>query len=119
VAVILCCRQNFQEKNITLAIAKELKDLLEKGGAKVVMTRTTDIDVYAPNDGAVEELQARCDIANDTRADAFVCIHIDSYATADASGVTAYYNGKTPYDFNLANIYMRKTYKPRRSLTEA
>jgi N-acetylmuramoyl-L-alanine amidase len=91
-----------QEKNITLAIAKELKDLLEKGGAKVVMTRTTDIDVYAPNDGAVEELQARCDIANDTRADAFVCIHIDSYATADASGVTAYYNGKTPYDFNLA-----------------
>jgi len=83
-----------KEKDITLAISMRLKKLLEQAGAKVIMTRTTDVDVYAPNDGAVEELQARCDVANAAGADAFVCIHIDSYSTPDVGGVTAYYNNK-------------------------
>lgn len=91
-----------QEKNITLAISKRVASLLTNAGATVVMTRTTDVDVYAPNDGAVEELQARCNIANAAKADVFVCIHIDSFSTADAGGVTAYYNSKTPYDYGLA-----------------
>lgn len=91
-----------QEKDITLAISKKLATLLSNAGARVVMTRTTDVDVYAPYDGAAEELQARCNIANAANADVFVCIHIDSYSTADAKGVTAYYNSKTPYDYSLA-----------------
>ncbi len=90
------------EKNITLTLSKKVQKLLEQAGAKVVMTRTTDVDVYAPNDGAVEELQARCDIANNAKADVFVCIHIDSFSTGEATGVTSYYNSKTPYDFALA-----------------
>jgi N-acetylmuramoyl-L-alanine amidase len=96
-----------KEKDITLAISMRLKKLLEQAGAKVIMTRTTDVDVYAPNDGAVEELQARCDVANAAGADAFVCIHIDSYSTPDVGGVTAYYNNKTPYDLGLAK-YIHK-----------
>ena len=91
-----------QEKNITLAIGQKVAELLNDAGAKVVMTRTTDVDVYAPYDGAVEELQARCNIANAAQADAFVSIHIDSFSSADAGGVTAYYNSKTPYDYSLA-----------------
>ncbi len=91
-----------QEKNITLAISKKLAAALTDAGAKVVMTRTTDVDVYAPYDSAVEELQARCNIANAANADVFVCVHIDSFSTADAGGVTAYYNSKTPYDYGLA-----------------
>lgn len=91
-----------QEKDITLAISKKVASLLSNAGASVIMTRTTDVDVYAPYDGAAEELQARCNIANAANADVFVCIHIDSYSTADAKGVTAYYNSKTPYDYSLA-----------------
>lgn len=91
-----------QEKDITLAISKKVAALLNNAGANVIMTRTTDVDVYAPYDGAAEELQARCNIANAANADVFVCIHIDSYSTADARGVTAYYNSKTPYDYSLA-----------------
>lgn len=91
-----------QEKDITLAISKKVAALLSNAGANVIMTRTTDVDVYAPYDGAAEELQARCNIANAANADVFVCIHIDSYSTADARGVTAYYNSKTPYDYSLA-----------------
>lgn len=91
-----------QEKNITLAISQKVADLLSDAGAKVVMTRTTDVDVYAPYDAAAEELQARCNIGNAAKADAFVSIHIDSFSSADARGITAYYNSKTPYDYSLA-----------------
>lgn len=91
-----------KEKDITLAISKKLATLLNQAGANVVMTRTTDVDVYAPYDGAVEELQARCNIANAAKADVFVCVHIDSFDSPSAAGVTAYYNSKTPYDYGLA-----------------
>lgn len=112
-----------QEKDITLAIAKKTADLLSSAGAKVIMTRTTDVDVYAPYDGAAEELQARCNIANTAKADVFVCIHIDSYSTSDATGVTAYYNSKTPYDGSLAkyihNQNMKATSFPDRGTRTA
>lgn len=91
-----------KEKDITLGISKKVAALLNQAGANVVMTRTTDVDVYAPYDGAVEELQARCNIANAAKADVFVCIHIDSFDSPSAVGVTAYYNSKTPYDYGLA-----------------
>ena len=52
-----------QEKNVTLPISKYLKSALESRGAKVVMTRTTDVDVYGPNASGVEELGARVNIA--------------------------------------------------------
>lgn len=91
------------EKDITLAIAKKVQHLLQSAGANVVMTRTTDVDVYAPNDGAVEELQARCNIANAAKADVFVSIHIDSFSNGSVGGVTAYYNSKTAHDRNLAS----------------
>lgn len=112
-----------QEKNITLAISKKAAKLLNEAGATVVMTRTTDVDVYAPNDGAVEELQARCNIANAANADVFVCVHIDSYSTADARGVTAYYNSKTAHDYGLAkylhNQNMSATTFPDRGVRTA
>lgn len=91
-----------QEKDITLAISKRLQTLLNDAGATVIMTRTTDVDVYGPYAGAVEELQARANVANAAKADVFVCIHIDSFDSPSAGGVTAFYNSKTPYDYSLA-----------------
>lgn len=91
-----------QEKNITLDISKRLQTILTDAGATVLMTRTTDVDVYGPYAGAVEELQARANVANAAKADVFVCIHIDSFDSPNAGGVTAYYNSKTPYDYSLA-----------------
>lgn len=112
-----------KEKDITLAISKKVASLLSAAGANVIMTRTTDVDVYAPYDGAVEELQARCNIANAAKADVFVCIHIDSFDSPSAGGVTAYYNSKTPYDYGLANYIhlqnMKATNFPDRGVKTA
>jgi N-acetylmuramoyl-L-alanine amidase len=92
------------EKNITLSIALPLRDMLTSAGAKVIMTRSTDKDVYAAWDDAVTELQARCDVANKAGADAFVSIHIDSFSNPSVDGTTAYYYPKNSKDLLLAQM---------------
>ena len=81
------------EKNLTLRISLELEKLLKAEGATVYMTRTKDTEVspkkaYATD---VEELQARCDIANKHKTDIFVSIHMDSFTNRTAKGTTGYY----------------------------
>lgn len=97
------------EKNITLSIALPLRDMLTSAGAKVVMTRDTDKDVYGPWADADPELQARCDIANEAHADAFVSIHIDSFSNSSIDGTTAYYNAKSSKDLLLAQMMHQAT----------
>ena len=97
------------EKNITLSIALPLRDMLTSAGAKVVMTRDTDKDVYGPWADADPELQARCDIANEANADAFVSIHIDSFSNSSVDGTTAYYNAKSSKDLLLAQMMHQAT----------
>lgn len=92
-----------QEKNVTLPIAMYLKADLEAKGAKVLMTRTTDKDVYGPNASGPNELQARVDVANKNNADAFVSIHINSFTNPSVGGIAAYYYQKTSYDSRLAS----------------
>ena len=91
-----------QEKQVTLPIAKYLKADLEARGAKVYMTRTTDVDVYAPNASGVDELQARVNVANKYNSDAFVSIHINAFSNPSVGGIATYYYSKTGYDAKLA-----------------
>ena len=97
------------EKNITLSIALPLRDMLTSAGAKVVMTRDTDKDVYGPWADADPELQVRCDIAKEAHADAFVSIHIDSFSNSSVDGTTAYYNAKSSKDLLLAQMMHQAT----------
>ena len=81
------------EKSIALRIAKRLKVLLEAEGAEVILTRTEDTEVSPKKAQAtdVEELQARCDIANQNAADIFLSIHLDAFSGPEAHGTTGYY----------------------------
>ncbi len=82
------------EKDTTLHIGLKLKKLLENAGATVIMTRTTDTSVASPNASDVDELQARCDVANKANADIFISIHNDSYTDSSADGTSTYYYEK-------------------------
>ena len=81
------------EKSVTLLIANELRRLLVADGATVYMTRTTDTEVSpkGANASDIEELQARCDVANNTKSDIFISIHMDSFSSGAAKGTTGYY----------------------------
>ena len=66
------------EKDITLAVARDLAKLVDKQpGMHAVLTR--DRDTFIP-------LQERYQKAREAKADLFVSIHADAYASGDARG---------------------------------
>lgn len=79
-----------READLTLDTAKRLRDILIARGWQVKLTRTTDVDVYAANDSARDELQARVDVANNAGARLFVSIHANAYMNSGPYGTTCY-----------------------------
>jgi len=66
------------EKEITLAVAQELKRLIDKQpGMSAVLTR--DADYFIP-------LKERYQKAREAKADLFVSVHADAFASGDARG---------------------------------
>jgi len=79
-------KQNTYEKSFTLAYAKTIKQQLEQTGARVILTRSGDDS---------KSLGDRARLSSKKQADAFISLHFDSSAQADAgSGVTTYYYNK-------------------------
>lgn len=71
-----------REKNVTLALAKALREaLLADGRVRVAMTRDSDRFLV---------LEERAGIARQLKADLFVSIHADAAETPDAHGATVY-----------------------------
>ena len=91
-----------KEKDITLPITKMVQELLEKKGAKVYMTRTTDVDVYGPNASDVDELRARVNVGEKYNSDLFVSLHINSSVNKNVGGFSTYYYPKTDNDLRIA-----------------
>ena len=94
------------EKVIALDISKRVRTLLIARGWQVMMTHDTDKDVFAPNDSAHDELQARVDVANNNGARLFVSIHVNSFLNAGPHGATVYYY--KPVDLALAQALDRR-----------
>ncbi|HVM89174.1 MAG TPA: TonB family protein [Puia sp.] len=76
-----------QEKDINLAIAKEIEQLAKDYNINVIMTREKDQAVGNAN-SLSEDLQNRINIASANNADAFISIHVDAdiTPTTDKSG---------------------------------
>ena len=80
------------EASVTLAVTQDLRDILQNAGARVVMTRDTDVDVYGPNASAHDELQARVDVgARVPSAEVFLSIHCNAFSNPGAHGMETYY----------------------------
>jgi N-acetylmuramoyl-L-alanine amidase len=78
------------EKHITLAMARELKAQLEKGGRyKVHLTRDRDVFI---------RLRERVAIARQYGADLFISLHADSVANPQLAGLSVYTLSQTASD---------------------
>jgi N-acetylmuramoyl-L-alanine amidase len=73
-----------REEWIDLRVALMLRNLLEARGARVILTRESDVDV---------PLRARADLARDSAADAFVSIHHNATADSSVNFPIIYYHG--------------------------
>lgn len=90
------------EAALNLDTAKRLRDLLVARGWQVKMTRETDVDVFAPNDSARDELQARVDVANNAGARLFISIHTNAFINSGPYGTTCYIS--KPDDVAFARV---------------
>lgn len=85
------------EKDVTLKIAKQLRDYLQEAGALVIMTRETDRDLADENirrirERKVQDLKKRVDIINNSSADLFVSIHLNAIPSPKWRGAQTFYN---------------------------
>lgn len=87
------------EKNITLAMGKELKSMLENRGYTVYLTRSTDI--FIP-------LRQRVRIAQKYKADLFMSIHADSAINRNAKGLSVYTLSENASDKEAAALAERE-----------
>ncbi len=97
------------EKDINLQIALKLRDVLEKNGISVVMTREEDKGLYdsdASNKKA-QDLQKRCDLINDSKPILTVSIHQNSYTSPEIKGAQVFYYTTSSESQKLAEIIQR------------
>ncbi|HHY91410.1 MAG TPA: N-acetylmuramoyl-L-alanine amidase CwlD [Clostridiales bacterium] len=83
------------ESHINLSIAQELRKLLEESGAYVIMTRESDVGLYT-EEGTIrkkknEDLRNRKKIQEESYADIFVSIHLNSFQQSRYFGAQTFY----------------------------
>jgi N-acetylmuramoyl-L-alanine amidase CwlD len=77
-----CGKQNTTEKKINLEVALKLKRLLKMAGAKVLLTRNSDVFI---------SLYERCHFANKHQADLFISIHANSHPDPNIRGIEIFH----------------------------
>lgn len=106
------------EKDVTLQVSKRVRDMLENSGARVVMTRNTDVDVYGPGASDRQELQARVNVAKfSPGADIFLSVHINAFTSPTAHGTATYYFDGSRSGMRLAD-YLQDGMVNRIGLTD-
>lgn len=98
----------YTEKEGAFAISQKVASILNQSGAKVVMTRDSDVDVYGPNASARNELQARVDVGNRANSDIFVSIHCNAFVNPAANGTQTFYYGSSYQGQRLAQNIQEK-----------
>jgi N-acetylmuramoyl-L-alanine amidase len=87
-----------REEWIDLRVALMLRDILEDRGARVLQTRTEDVEV---------ELQARAALAVESGADVFLSIHHNATADPEANFPVIYFHGSASE--NKASVALGQT----------
>lgn len=86
-----------REEWINLRVAKALQEMLEAAGAKVIMTRTGDINVA---------LEDRAKLAVEAKADVFLSIHHNATADTAVNFPIIYYHANASE--NLASVMLAR-----------
>jgi N-acetylmuramoyl-L-alanine amidase len=100
--------EGLQEKDVTLAVALQLRDLLRADGFHVVLSRLTDTSVARLTDSQVSNGEitatgvhldtiARIDCANASAAEALLSIHFNAFSDPSASGSEIFYDDVRPF----------------------
>jgi N-acetylmuramoyl-L-alanine amidase len=90
------------EKKLNLSTGKQLQSILTAKGAKVIMTRSSDV---------YPTLSERVEIAHKYRPDAFISIHYNSSTSSSARGIDTYYYATNVNERELAECIQEEVVK--------
>ena len=104
--------KNIYEKDINLSIVKKLQTVLEEEGAIVYLTRYGDYDLSKNYTGSRKksDLNNRAKIINESNADLYISIHLNSISSSTWSGAQVFYDDVNEKNYDLA-ILMQKQLK--------
>ncbi|MCT4605168.1 MAG: N-acetylmuramoyl-L-alanine amidase CwlD [Marinisporobacter sp.] len=96
------------ESQVNLEIALRIRKLLEQDGAIVFLTRDEDVGLYS-EDGSVrkkknEDLRNRKKLRNESNADLFVTIHMNSFSESKYYGAQTFYPKNSEESKRLAEL---------------
>lgn len=110
-------RPGILEKNINLAVALQLKTILNQYGAKVVLSRQEDIELSSECDDERvrgryhRDLAARIELVEESDADIFISIHANAVGNAKRHGAEVFYYAKSEQGKLLANTIQTELHK--------
>ena len=98
--------KNIYEKDINLEICKKLETKLEEEGAIVYLTRYGDYDLSNnyTNSRKKSDLNNRAKIINESGADIYISIHLNSISSSTWSGAQVFYDDINKNNYTLASI---------------
>lgn len=101
--------KDIYEKDINLDICKKLQVLLENEGAIVYLTRYGDYDLSNTTyQRKKSDLNNRVKIINDSKADMYISIHLNSISSSTWSGAQVFYDDVNKNNKELANIMQKQ-----------
>lgn len=97
------------EKDINLAIAKDLEQLLKMSGFNVVMTRSEDISIYSEGveglrNQKISDMENRLKIIQSYPDCLFISIHQNQYTKPEYFGGQIFYTTNNPGNVKLAQL---------------
>ena len=104
------------EKDLNLAIALELEEMLRAEGIKTRLTRDTDILLYDRNSNfqghkKSQDMAARLAISEEYENAVFISIHMNSFSQSKYKGLQVYYSTNSPLSAELAQIIQQSVTK--------
>jgi N-acetylmuramoyl-L-alanine amidase len=96
------------EKDITLAVAQQLRDYVQQAGAYVILTREDDRDLAESGTKGysrrkAQDLRARLAVAKDNQADMLISIHLNSNP-AGGHGAQVFFDTELDQSKQLATL---------------
>ncbi|MFT8872692.1 MAG: N-acetylmuramoyl-L-alanine amidase CwlD [Sporolactobacillus sp.] len=95
------------EKEITLIIARDVRNYLQETGAIVVMTRDSDDDLSDDRFTGrhkTQDLLRRASLTKKSKPDAFISIHLNAIPDAHSRGAQTFYYPKSEKNSRLASL---------------
>jgi len=110
-------RSGVMEKDINLAVALQLKTILNQQGAKIVLSRETDTELSTECDNEQirgryhRDLAARVELAGESDADLFISIHSNAAGNTKRHGAEAFYYAESESGKVLATTILTELRK--------